>query len=244
MPRTSLPTLGADVPGKKLSQFRGRLEPSQIADGINAAFRNARRLCEDAELLLENDRPPSAAALAILSIEESGKASILRHLSVSTSEEEVRNRWREYRSHTKKNVMGGLLKEFAQGARKLDEFIGLFEKEAEHPYLLDQIKQIAFYTDCLGDAHWSEPSKVVDTDLATQLVQTAKILAKSKEVFSEEIELWIKHLGPVWNKDSGWMRKALENWYEEMQRLGLAPEGPNAMRAFIREGVHSADSDE
>ncbi len=46
-----------------------------------------------------------------------------------------------------------------------------------------------------------------------------------------------QHLGPVWNQDPGWMRKALENWYEEMQSHGLAPPGPNAVRQFIREGI-------
>jgi hypothetical protein len=37
------------------------------------------------------------------------------------------------------------------------------------------------------------------------------------------------------------MRKALENWYEDMQRHGLAPQGKNAMRDFIRDGVSSKD---
>lgn len=232
------------MPTKKLNQYKDRLEASQIASGINAASRNATRLAEDAQLLLENGRYPSAAALAVLSIEEAGKVSILRHLSVSETEEELKDRWREYRSHTKKNVMGGLLQEVARGARKLDEFIGLFEKDAEHPYLLDQVKQISLYTDCLGNVHWSEPVKVVDKNLASQLVQTARILARPKEVTTKEIELWVKHLGPVWNQDPGWMRKALENWYKEMQELGLAPEGPNAMQAFIREGVAISDTKE
>jgi len=222
---------------KKLNQYRGNLEASQVASGINAAYRNAKRLVADARLLLEKCRYPSAAALAVLSIEESGKASILRGLSVSRTQEDLKTSWHEYRSHTKKTVLGGLLHEVAKGARKLDDFIGLFGKDAEYPYLLDQIKQISFYTDCLGDAHWSEPSTVVNEKLAAQLVETADILAKSKEVTTKEVELWIKHLGPVWNQDPGWMRKALENWYREMQEVGLAQAGPNAMEIFIHEGM-------
>jgi AbiV family abortive infection protein len=222
---------------KKLDQYQGWLTPAQVAEGINAASRNARRLADDAVLLLDNRRFPSAASLAVLSIEEAGKASILRHLSVARSDKEVSNCWREYRSHTRKNVMGGLLEMFARGARKLDDFIGLFSKDAEHPYLLDQLKQLGFYTDCLGVAHWSEPEAVIDEGLARQLVRTAEVLAKSKETSPTEIELWVKHLAPVWNQDPGWMRKALENWYEDMQRHGLAPEGGNAMREFVRAGV-------
>jgi hypothetical protein len=49
---------------------------------MNAANRNARRLVADAKLLLDAGRYPSAAALAALAIEESGKTSILRTLAV------------------------------------------------------------------------------------------------------------------------------------------------------------------
>lgn len=229
--------------GKKLDQYKGRLNPSQIAHGINVASRNARRLAEDARLLLENGRFPTTASLAILSIEESGKISILRHLAVAKSDHEVKDCWRQYRSHIKKNVMGGLIEELARGSRKLDDFIGLFREGAEHAYRLDQVKQIGLYTDCLGKAHWSEPTDVVDEALANQLVETAEGLAKSKEVSPKEIELWVKHLGPVWNKNPKWMHKALENWYDEMQKHGLALEGAHAMRKFIREGLGTQDPD-
>ena len=222
---------------KRLSQYRGKLDPDQVADGINAATENARALAEDAALLYDNGRYPRAASLAILSVEESGKVAILRSLALAKSGGNLKDAWRRYRSHTAKNVMGGLIDTFIRGARKLDDFIGLFEKGAEHTHLLDQLKQIGFYTDCLGDAHWSLPSDVVDKALSGQLVRTAEILAKSTEVTPKEIELWVQHLGPVWNQDPGWMRKALENWYEDMQTHGLAPEGQNEMRQFIWEGV-------
>ena len=221
----------------KLEQYRGRLNPSQVAEGINAATRNAFRLVEDARLLLDKGRFPTAASLAVLAIEESGKASILRHLSVAQSNEEVKDCWDHYRSHTKKNVMGALFDKLARGARKLDDFLTVFGEGADYPRLLDQVKQIGFYTDCLGKTHWSEPAAVVDEKLARRLVATAEFLARPKEVSLKEIDLWVKHLGPVWNKDPGWMRKALENWYEDMQRHGLVPDGPNAMRTFIREGI-------
>lgn len=66
-----------------LPQYKSKLSAAEIAAGINAASTNANRLADDAELLLENDRYPSALSLAILSIEESGKVSILRTLALS-----------------------------------------------------------------------------------------------------------------------------------------------------------------
>ena len=66
----------------QLSQYNGRLTPPQIADGMNAAIRNARRLADDARTLLDLGSYPTAASLAVLSIEERGKVSILRHLAM------------------------------------------------------------------------------------------------------------------------------------------------------------------
>lgn len=218
---------------RKLDQYKGRLSPAQIAEGMNAAGRNAKRLVEDAEFLLEGKRYPSAATLAILSIEESGKMSILRGLSLAKNEKEAKDAWAEYRSHTKKNVAWIVPDLVKAGARKLEDFRPLHAENAEHPYILDHIKQLGFYTDCLGNKHWSVPESVIDNSLAEILVRVAKILVSKKEVQVKEIELWVKHLGPVWKHDMRWMQKALENWYQEMQDAGLAPEGPNAMSAFI-----------
>jgi AbiV family abortive infection protein len=132
------------MPTKKLYQYKGRLSPKQIADGMSAAQRNARRLADDAKLLSDAGRIPSAASLAILSIEESGKVSILRHLSVAKDDKEIANCWRAYRSHTKKNAMWVLAELFSNGARKLNDFLPMFADDAEHPQLLDQLKQISF----------------------------------------------------------------------------------------------------
>jgi len=222
---------------KKLDSYKGKLNAAQIAAGINAAIQNAKRLIEDASLLFEACRYPSAASLAILSIEESGKVSILRSLALARTSEDIADAWRDYRSHTKKNV-GWLLPQLVgQGARKLDDFKPLFEESSDHPYVLDQLKQIAFYTDCLGEAHWSMPKEVIDESLAKLLIQIAKILSSDKYVSKTEIELWIKHIGPVWKRAPSWMKQALCNWYREMQDAGLAPAGENEMEKFIKSGI-------
>lgn len=149
----------------------------------------------------------------------------------------LKEAWRGYRSHTRKNVLAGFTAQVLEGARKLDDFAGLFREEADHTILFDQVKQLGFYTDCLGEAHWSEPEDVVEEGLARQLVRTAEILSESRRVSTEEIELWVEHLGPVWRKNAAWMRTALENWYAALQERRLVEEGENAMRTFIREGI-------
>ena len=227
---------------KKLDQYRGKLKPAQIAEGMNAAIGNAKRLVDDAELLLKQRRFPSAASFAVLSIEESGKLSILRQLAVVQNEKQIIDSWRQYRSHTKKNVAWILPDLVKGGARKLADLKPIFDEDSDHPYVLDHIKQISFYTDCLGTAHWSIPDEIIDEKLAGMLVEVARLFVAKREVTEKEIELWIKHIGPVWMKNTEWMKHALENWYQDMQENGLTPEEPNAMQQFIRKGFDvSAD---
>jgi len=222
---------------KKLDSYKGKLSVDQVTAGINAAIQNAKRLVEDASLLFEAGRFPSAASLAILSIEESGKVSILRSLALAKTNDDIADAWRDYRSHTKKNVNWLLPQLAEQGARKLDDFKPLFEESSDHPYILDQLKQIGFYTDCLGRAHWSVPQEVIDQSLAEMLIQVAKIFARDKHVSKMELELWIKHIGPVWKRDPSWMKQALCNWYREIQDAGLVPPGENEMDKFIKSGL-------
>jgi hypothetical protein len=80
--------------------------------------------------------------------------------------------------------------------------------------------------------------------LVQTIVKVADILARDKTVSAQEIELWIRHVGPVWMANPDWMRKAVENWYSAMQQLGLKPAGTNEMENFIRRGIIRAEFNE
>ncbi len=190
---------GRDIMAKhRLEQYSARLSSAEIAAGMNAAAANSRRLYEDAALLLAQSRFPSALSLAALSIEESGKLPILRSLAVAPDQKELSSTWRAYRNHTRKNTAWPFLKMFLEGARRLGDFRPLFEDGAEHPYLLNNLKQLGFYTDCLGRRHWAVPNDVIDQDIAEDIVNIAKLLIPKREVTEREIELWIKYVKPVW----------------------------------------------
>jgi AbiV family abortive infection protein len=218
---------------KRLGQFRGNLDAAALAAGMNAANANARRLVIDARHLLEIGSFPSAAALAILAIEEAGKPSILRGLALAQDAKELKDAWRDYRSHTRKNVTWTLPQLVTDGARHLDDMRPLFEESSDHPEILDRLKQLAIYSDCLGEGHWSEPNQVVEEDLARRLVQTAHLMSQRREVTTQEMELWIKHMGPVWNRDPGWMRTALVNWHRELVAAGLSDDQDGSMARFV-----------
>jgi AbiV family abortive infection protein len=229
---------------KHLDSYTGRLSPDQIAQGINAARRNACRLAEDAQLLFEKERYPSAAALAILSIEEAGKESILRQIAWAGEDKELIKSWKEFRSHTNKNAMWLFPKLVIEGARRLDDFGELVQEESEHQFILDMLKQVSLYADCLGKAHWSQPHDVIDKNLAEPLVQTSKLFIDHRAITTKEVELWIKHMIPVRGKPLPEQKKALLNWYAELQEFGLTDKRHNIADLLVFLGFASHEGNE
>lgn len=222
---------------RKLDAYRGKLSAAQVAEGMNAAANNARRLAEDAATLLELGRFPTASSLAILSIEETGKISILRGLALATSETDAAKEWKAYRSHTRKNAAWLLPQLLARGAQTVSDLRPLFDESSDHRLILDQVKQLGFYTDCLGPAHWAIPASAVDEPTASGLVKIAQIFSRTESEHTErEVELWIEHMAPVW-KNGIMTEQALVNWYAAMQQEGLAPEGLNETEQFVYYGL-------
>lgn len=220
---------------KRLDQYSGPLSPAQIAAGMNAARQNASRLLRDAKLLADSGRYPSATAMAILAIEEAGKDAILRELSYAKDPKAIKEAWRRYRSHTSKNAYWVAPDLVRKGARTLEDFGQAFDETAEHPYVLDQLKQVAIYTDCLGKAHWSDPEQVVSKDLAQAILRTAEIFAKRKPASTEEIELWIEYMGPMLRRptSAAWIKKAFQNWYHAAVEQGFLDPNDETMKSFV-----------
>ena len=225
--------MGGEMKERLLNPYVGRLSAEKVAEGMNVARANAARLASDARTMLEMGRLETAAALAILAIEESGKVSLLRQLALARDEREAKDTWKQLRSHTAKNAMWVFPEFVAHGARRLDEFAGVFDPSSDHTDVLDKLKQVCVYSDCYGSARWHRPEGTMTADLANHLVKTAEAFGAGDEVSAREIELWIQHMRPVWRRGLGWQRKALANWWTQVQAEGLAPGGEDQMRNFI-----------
>jgi AbiV family abortive infection protein len=215
---------------KPLDQYDGRLSPAEIAAGMNAARRNGERLLDDARLLMQAGRYASACSLAILSIEESGKGSILRQLAVAKTDAEVNDSWRSYRNHRTKNALWliGILRD---AVKSLEDMRPAFDPTSDHPAVLDAIKQLGFYTDCLGDRRWSAPNEVIDASLASQLIGVADTLRLRQDFSAREIELWIDHVGPHFNTPQA--RHAVVAWERAMKAEGLSIYTSEEFEAFM-----------
>lgn len=223
----------------QLDQYRGKLTPQQIADGMNAAERNAARLLQDAELLFCEQRYPSATALAILAIEEAGKNTILRQLSTASDDAGIKKAWKAYRSHKEKNFASIVPQLVEQGAKEINDFKPMVASASTHRDEVDILKQVALYTDCVGDAEWCQPTDAVDKAVAVKLLAAARTLARERgenRHTAREVELWIEHMGPVIDKSLSDMKVALKAWFEAMRAENLTDADPDSVNSFIGEG--------
>lgn len=216
-------------------QYRGRLSSAEIAEGMNVARRNAERLAKDARLLLDNDRYASALALAILAIEETGKVAILRQIAVASNDKELIARWKDYRTHTTKNAHWPLIDMYLKGARRLQDFLPMFDPNAEHPKMMDTVKQLSLYTDSFKKGTWTVPEQLVKKELVLGLVVVAEIFSRTREIAAEEIDLWIQYMKPVWNWPDQ-RDKAIVEWDKEMRRRGLIPADETSIETFMTTG--------
>jgi AbiV family abortive infection protein len=216
---------------KAIRQYKGKLSHEKIAAGMNAAARNGKRLLDDANLLFASKRYPGACSLAILSIEEAGKLSQLRGIAIAPDERVLKDAWKAHRDHQAKNAHWILVELVAKGARSLDDLRSIFDKDSDHPAVLDSVKQIAFYTDCCSNAHWSELNEVIDEQLAKMIITIAGVLCPKHQTTTREIELWIEHVGGVWGTPE--MFTAAVEFHRAMERENLGSHTPEEVKAFF-----------
>lgn len=213
-----------------LQPYGGELSPVEIADGIAAAQSNASRLIADAKLLADAGRFPSATVLAILAIEERGKAIILKRLAIVPADK-LKETWRDYRSHRAKNAGWAMPVLLAEGARTMTDFAPLVDKKADHAAMLDALKQVALYTDCLGEKHWSKPEEVIESDLARVLIEIAERMMGDRTVTVREVELWREIVAPHYAKPE--MAEAVIRCEEALKKEGLKDTAIEELRAFM-----------
>jgi AbiV family abortive infection protein len=222
-----------------LSPFRGPLTANEVADGINAAIRNAKRLAADAKILLDAKRYPSAASMAALSVEESEKVSTLRAMCLARSKSELTGAWKDYRAHHPKNTAWILSELVQKGARHLSEFKDATDTNGDTVEVLDMLKQLGFYTDSYRKGFWTEPSAMIDSTVARTLVEIAESMCAKAEVTPREIELWVEHVGPAWLSRK--MPDALMRWAKAMEKEGLAKPPPSVLEKLPIEDLMNSD---
>ena len=199
---------------QNLNRYNGKLSLQQIVEGINIVMNNARNLYLDAVLLLENGRFPRAASLAILSLEECGKATILRMMALTDNQNEIDTLWKDFSRHHSKNVPAAFVNRLLAGDRSIVEIRSSLNNKPGECHLIDQLKQMGFYVDCDANIHWLIPSEQVNESIARHYVSMAGGMSNLPETTIEDIELLIKHLKPASGQDEEVKKRALVTWLQ------------------------------
>jgi len=218
-------------PPDLLGKIVDKLSAQEVADGLLAADQNARRLLDDAELLLREKRFASSLALSILSIEESGKKYVLRRIALVQDQKQLKEYWRDFRSHRAKNSIWILPKLVMEGARTLLDLGPALDKSGDHTAELDSLKQIAIYTDFLGKRNWSKPIEVIDQKTAEGMMKIARVSLGAREVSVREVELWMEVVGP--HIDTPEMGSAVLAYQQQLVDEGLSDISPTDLAGFM-----------
>ncbi|MDX3913862.1 MAG: AbiV family abortive infection protein [Pseudosphingobacterium sp.] len=225
-------------------QFTQKLSLKLATEISNGAIENAKSLYEDAKLLYDNEKYARAISLAILSIEESGKLSIIRSILLEDDSKEISKLWKSYRRHQDKNSMWIVPELIFKGATKLDDLRKVVDKNSDHFQILDDLKQLCFYSDVFTKGKLSVPKNVANKKVAQSILDIAKINITDVSPTEESLEIWVKHLKPVWKQEMHKMKLALKNCYLELEAKKIIKKGmASKMEDFLAPNNSLAKND-
>ena len=105
---------------------------------------------------------------------------------------------------------------------------------SDHPYILDNLKQLCLYTDCVNNSKWTSPAAVEMLELTSYLLSMAKALIKEEDVTEKELQLWRHHVIPTKHATFEDSKRAIANWYADMRANGLSTASEEDVDAFLR----------
>jgi hypothetical protein len=100
--------------------------------------------------------------------------------------------------------------------------------------VLDDLKQLCLYTDCIGAGKWITPLLVSAVEIAPYLLIMARVLANGSRVSEKELELWRQHLLPVKHASFEDNKRAVARWYADMRAHGLSAATEEEIESFLR----------
>lgn len=139
-----------------------------------AAAKNARRLLDDAELLLKRGRSPSAYSLAVLAFEEAGKAWMC--VVAMMVPDDIRPDWpygdlitRHVDKLMAAHVMAHMLASASSGQDVITSLADIGKSLEELAYEHNQAKQRGLYADLHDGAVW-DPASITKDEAGRMLV--------------------------------------------------------------------------
>lgn len=213
-----------------------------LVEAAGAVARNAGALLEDAEGLLAQDRRARAYSLAVLAVEEFGKAAGLLALAVMPDELRAMVPARDVRSmlewHYLKQV-GGLLMSAVQfgtpgviarlAGTPVDELTKMLSTTAELARDSDEFRKRGLYVDIADDGSIRQPSDITESEARDQ-VERARAVAQSARPLTDPQVLALLANPPA---DGLALSSVMFGAYFDAGEVG----GPAAAAAAVVDGV-------
>jgi len=156
-------------------------------------------------MLFENERYPTAMAVAILAIEEVGKLPILRRMALAGSASQWGACWRDFSDHFTKSltwVLTSVASDYTEGGP--DGFHRKYLEERDL-HLLNSLKQVGLYVGCYGKGKWVEPSSKITKDVASFPLHLAKMLLTGSQPSSFDtptaVQRWSEYMDGLFLTD-------------------------------------------
>lgn len=151
--------------------------------GVQTVVANAQRLSNDAKIFLENGSHATAAALALLSIEEMGKSIYVLLAGTAEDEKQFREFLSAARRHNAKNGLADLADRLIAGHLTPEKFMDIFSDQNPAAKRLNLLKQAGLYVDWDANRGWLDPMTTVSPTEATSLVKQAQQLSALSSLF-------------------------------------------------------------
>ncbi|NOU12232.1 MAG: AbiV family abortive infection protein [Nitrospira sp.] len=224
--------------------YFGPLTPAQVAEGIQSAVSNAKKLYAEAKLLLEAQYWERAAVLAIQSMEEAAKPKHLRVLLLAKTDHELHQAWKAYRTYDARELRRLRFYFECVGSNAIDEDMApLFDEPTYVTQWLASLRQRGMSVDAFDTGRWSTPSTAIGEGVAAKLVRSAESILSSippTMTTASALTLFVKHLKPIWRCTGSELSKAVWACYLEAQECGLL-EGDISNWVAIRDELEPLD---
>jgi AbiV family abortive infection protein len=195
-----------------------------------AAARNARRLLDDAELLLKRGRWPSAYSLAVLAFEEAGKAWMC--VIAMMVPDDVRPEWPYGELITKHvdklmaaHVMAHMLASASKGEDVIASLVDVGENLEELAREHNQAKQRGLYADLLDGTVW-DPVSVTKDEARRMVFIVRSLLDHGGHLADPEFIAWLA-------SQTQEVHQVRDMWWGRFF-AGLQEGGPDGMVASLR----------
>jgi AbiV family abortive infection protein len=210
---------------------------------MNAAHRNAKRLALDAKRLFDSGSYSTAMGLAVLAMEEHGKAELMTLLALHRDAKQKAAIWKDFYNHRAKVFPQLIRARFRQCKTVQDLEAAWPATEERVQYFDENLKQAAFYVGVNEAGDVSEPAKAFPKERVEGFVRAAELLtAKNDEPTPVDfIKLMEKHFAGKFDssatpQDLQSILFSVRPFVEEAQ--DLFPENPELLDS-VMEGMIS-----